>query len=129
MSSKTESAMLFALVMMLAMIASAPSVRAQAIDGNLTGTVVDPTGAIIPNATVEITNTRTGIKTSARTGTDGLYRFNNLPVGTYEISVAATGFSKSGLKNVQVELNRTSTANVAMQVQGVTQELTVIEAP
>src|SRR5436190_582050 len=127
MSSKTESAKLFALVMLLAMTVFPPCARAQAIDGNLTGTVVDPSGATIPNVTVEITNTRTGIKSSVKTGTDGLYRFNNLPVGLYNISVAATGFAVGGLKDVQVELNRTSTANVTMQVQGVTQQVTVIE--
>src|SRR5437762_8080884 len=46
----------------------APRVFAQTIDGNLTGTVVDPTGATVPNATVEITNTGTGIKMSVKTG-------------------------------------------------------------
>src|SRR5439155_22851280 len=62
-------------------------------------------------------------------GPDGLYRFNNLPVGTYDVSVTASGFATSGLKNVAVELNKTATANVTMQVQGVTQEVAVVEAP
>ena len=104
-------------------------VEGQTIDGNLTGTIVDPTGATVPNALVEVTNTATGIKMSTRTGIDGLYRFNNVPVGNYDINVTASGFTMSGLKDVSVELNKTSTANVTMQVQGVTQELAVIEAP
>src|SRR5207248_7657838 len=118
--SKTKSTMLLALVM-LTLISFAPrAVVAQTIDGNLTGTVVDPTGATVPNATVDITNSQTGIKSSVKTGVDGLYRFNNLPVGNYDVSVTASGFSTSGLKNVSVELNKTATANVTMQVQGVT---------
>src|SRR5437762_9268436 len=127
MLSRTKSTMLVALVM-LALISVAPRAIAQTIDGNLTGTIVDPTGATVPNATVEITNTATGIKSSVKTGVDGLYRFNNLPVGNYDISVTASGFSTSGLKNVAVELNKTATANVTMQVQGVTQEIAVVEA-
>src|SRR5439155_3939138 len=54
---------------------------------------------------------------------------NNLPVGNYDVTVTASGFATSGLKNVAVDLNKTSTANVTMQVQGVTQEIAVIEAP
>src|ERR1700681_4089546 len=115
---RTKSTMLIALVMLLALISFAPRAMAQTIDGNLTGTVVDPTGATVPNATVEITNTATGIKSAAQTGVDGGYRFNNISVGNYDISVTASGFSTSGLKNLAVELNKTSTANVTMQLQG-----------
>src|SRR5437660_11000687 len=104
---KTKSAMLLTLII-LALIGFGPCVFAQAIDGNLVGTVVDPTGATVPNAMVEITNTATGIKATARTGVDGLYRFNNLPIGTYDVSVTASGFATSGLKNVAIELNKTS---------------------
>src|SRR5438876_7678361 len=125
MLSKTKSTMLIALVI-LALAGFAPRMFAQTIDGNLTGTVVDPTGATVPNATVELTNTATGIKATAKTGVDGLYRFNNLPVGNYDVTVNASGFAMSGLKSVAVELNKTATANVTMQVQGVSQEVAVV---
>jgi carboxypeptidase family protein len=126
MFSRVNSIKIIALVLITA-LSAVPGVLAQAIDGNLTGTVVDPSGAVVPNATVEITNTATGIKTTAKTGVDGLYRFNNIPVGTYDVSVTASGFAMSGLKSVPVALNRTATANVTMQVQGVTQEVAVVE--
>jgi len=100
---------------------------AQAIDGNLVGVVVDPTGATVPNATVELTNTGTGIKTSTKTSVDGRYQFGNVPIGTYDINVSASGFGTSGLKNVPVALNKTATANITMQVQGVSQEVSVTE--
>jgi hypothetical protein len=128
MFSKTKSAMLVALVI-IAMAGFAQSIFAQAIDGNLTGTVVDPSGATVPNATVEVTNTATGIKTTTKTGVDGSYRINNLPVGNYDVGVTASGFATSGIKGVGVELNRTTTANVTVQVQGVTQEVAVVAAP
>ena len=132
MLSKRKSIISIALALIaftVVLITSVPPVLAQTIDGNLVGTVVDASGAIVPNAMVEVTNTATGIKTTGKTGPDGLYRFNNLPVGTYDVSVTASGFATSGLKNVAVELNKTATANVTMQVQGVTQEVAVVEAP
>src|SRR6058998_1591852 len=97
----------------------------QAIDGNLVGTVVDQTSATLPNAEVELENVATGVKNTTRTGMDGLYRFNNLPVGTYMVTVKASGFADTAVKNVVVELNKTTTANVTMQVQGVTTEVAV----
>src|SRR5205809_5114546 len=128
MFSNLKSTMLAAFAI-IALVGLAPRILGQAIDGNLTGTIVDASGATVPNAAVEITNTATGIKTTTKTGTDGLYRFNNLPVGKYDINVMASGFATSGLKNVAVELNKTATANITMQVQGVTQEVAVVEAP
>src|SRR5437867_9769982 len=128
MFSKMKSTVVVALVM-LAFTSAVPRSFAQAISGNLVGTVADPSGGVVPNATVSVTNTGTGITSSTKTGVDGLYRFNNLPVGNYDINVTASGFAMSGLKNVAVELNKTATANVTMQVQGVTQDIAVIEAP
>ena len=127
MFAKGKSVMVIAIAMIL-FAGHAGLAVAQTIDGNVTGTIVDSTGATVPNASVEITNTATGIKNTTKTGTDGLYRFNNLPVGKYDVSVTAAGFAVSGLKNVPIELNKTSTANVTMQVQGVTQEVAVTEA-
>src|ERR1051326_183002 len=91
MLSKRKSIISIALALiaftLVFLIASVPAVFAQTIDGNLVGTVVDASGAIVPNAMVEVTNTATGIKTTGKTGPDGLYRFNNLPVGTHDVSV------------------------------------------
>ena len=117
MFSETKSKISILLVL-LALTGFPLRLFAQTIDGNLVGTVVDPSGATVPNATVEITNTATGIKTTTKTGTDGLYRFNNLPVGKYDINVMASGFATSGLKNVAVELNKTATANITGGVFG-----------
>src|SRR5580704_10825132 len=64
----------------------------QAISGNLVGTVIDSSSAVVTNASVEASNLGTGLTTSATTNTTGGYRFDNLPVGSYKIIVKASGF-------------------------------------
>src|SRR4051794_13807548 len=66
--------------------------QASAINGEISGTVSDPSGAAIAGATVEATNTGTGLKRSVKTGDTGLYRITLLPLGAYEVEVQAPGF-------------------------------------
>ncbi len=64
----------------------------QATSGNIVGTVIDSSGAAVVNADVTATNVATSVSASTRTGTSGEYRFDNLLVGTYRISVKSSGF-------------------------------------
>ncbi|HLJ49566.1 MAG TPA: TonB-dependent receptor [Bryobacteraceae bacterium] len=95
------------------------SAYAQAVSGDLTGTVFDSTGAGIPNAMVVASNDATGVKTSTQTNGSGLYRFNNLSVGRYTITASASGFSSDTLKNVDLTLNAVLTANLTLAVGSV----------
>lgn len=92
------------------------SARAQAISGDLTGTVFDASGAAIPNATVVATNDATGVTTTAQTNADGVYRFTNLPIGRYTVKGSAAGFSSDQLKNIDLTLNNVVTANLTLAV-------------
>src|SRR5262249_31532514 len=116
-------------LLMITLVVFIPNAFGQTVDGNLVGMITDPMGATVPNAKVEITNTETGVKTAVRTGVDGLYRFNNVPVGAYDIAVTAAGFALSTLKNVAIELNKTATANVIVKVPTVLEAIAVLEAP
>src|SRR5271154_3146566 len=89
---------------------------AQANSGDLTGKVFDSSGAAIPTATVVATNNDTGIKTTTQVTAEGVYRFSNLPVGIYTLTATATGFATDQLKNVEVALNNTLTANLTLAV-------------
>src|SRR6185503_19699500 len=80
------------------------SATAQSVSGTLVGTVVDPSGAAVPNADVVATNVATNVKSETKSSGTGEYRFNNLPVGSYDISATASGFQPTTLKNYQVEL-------------------------
>ena len=73
-------------------------------------------------------NVATGIKATSKTDETGLYRFNNVLIGTYSITVAAPGFAGASLKNVIVELNKATTANITLQVGNVTTTVNVTEA-
>src|SRR5215469_9434777 len=87
-----SSSKLAVLVLVLCLaVALAPSAFGQAISGNLTGTVTDPSGAAINNATVTATNDATGQRVSTVSSGTGGYLFTNLPVGTYKVSATSSG--------------------------------------
>lgn len=92
------------------------SAFAQANSGDLTGSVLDSSGAAIPNATVIAANDETGVQTTTQSNAGGVYRFTNLPVGRYTITASASGFTTDTLKNVDVALNNTVTANLTLSV-------------
>jgi len=64
---------------------SAP-LHAQAISGDLVGTVTDASGAVVPNATVTATNVATGVRATASSNASGIYRLSNLLPGNYNVS-------------------------------------------
>jgi hypothetical protein len=107
----------------------AASLFGQATDGNLVGTITDASGAVIPGAQVKITNRATNIQTLSTSNASCEYRFNNIPVGSYDLSVTATGFGAMMEGGLAVELNKTVTVNISLQVGAVSQTLDVIEAP
>src|SRR5262245_11471486 len=84
----------------------------QATDGNLVGTISDASGAAVPNAAITIKNRATGVQVATKTAENGEYRFNNVPVGTYDFSAQAAGFTTAQLGNLNIELNKTSTVNL-----------------
>jgi hypothetical protein len=109
-----HNAAIFALVALLAI--GAMNLFGQANSGDLTGTIQDKSGAVVPNATVVALNESTGVKTTTSTNANGVYRLGNLPVGSYTITAAAKGFSTSSVKAVSVVLSNVITANLTLEV-------------
>src|ERR1700722_16417160 len=89
---------------------------AQSTSGEITGTVFDAANAVVPNASVTATNESTGVATTVTTTSAGQYRFSNLLVGRYDLTVTANGFTRSELKGVDVTLSLLVTANITLQV-------------
>ena len=94
---------------------------------SLRGTVTDPSGAAIPNATVHLINTDTNLERTATTDSQGSYVFSQLPPGHYSVLVAAAGFSKYAQKGIELLVNTPATLNVTMKVGEATQTVTVTE--
>jgi len=104
--------------------------NAQAISGDVVGTVLDKTGAALPNATVEAASTTTGVKYATKANDNGEYRFTNLPVGTYNLSASATNFGTTTIHDFKVDLNRTVTQNITLEIKGAVTSIEVSgEAP
>jgi hypothetical protein len=97
----------------------------QTQDGNILGSILDPSGAAVPNAKVEINNVATNVKATTTTDANGFYRFNNLLVGVYKITASAAGLKDTTL-NVEIELNKTATANLVLSISEVTVTETVV---
>lgn len=106
-------------------ILSANIVFAQVTGGAVTGSVVDTNGAVIPNATVKLTDKARGQNFTAITTDAGSYLFPNIPVGEYTIAIEASGFN-SVKRALVVSLNQTATVDVVLQVGGGTTVVDVI---
>jgi hypothetical protein len=101
---------------------------AQATDGNLTGVVSDATGGMIAGAAVELTSEQTGVKHSSLSDGIGVYRFNNVPVGAYRLAAWRDGFQSVTIRGIAVQLNKTATANIAMEVAGQSTAVSVTDS-
>ena len=82
----------------------------------LKGTVTDPQGAVIPGATVTVTNPASGFSRSTKTGSDGSYQIAALPPARYQISFEAQGFSKSVIKNIELTVGQVLPYDAHMKV-------------
>jgi hypothetical protein len=107
-----------ALTVVVLTLAFAGQASAQVISGDLVGTVFDKTGAAVPGASVEAVNAATGVKYSAQADDTGGYRFNNLPVGSYNVSAWSANFAKTTINGFKVELNKTSTLGITLEIKG-----------
>src|SRR5277367_5541597 len=119
MSKATSWLMLLALLASLAAFAQAPT-------GIITGTITDESGAIIPNASVTITNKDTSFARTFTANAEGLFSDPALPAGSYEVRVEVTGF-KTLIREAAVVIGSTTTVNIQMQLGG-TKDIVNVEA-
>src|SRR5215470_1935481 len=96
--------------------------------GALTGTVTDPSGAIIQNANITLRNHGTNETLTAATDQDGLYRFALLPAGEYELTVEAAGFSPLVMRQVMIHITEVRSIRTQLAVKDVKEEV-VVKAP
>src|SRR5258707_21167 len=94
------------------MLGASSSVRAQVTSAALRGSVTDGQGAAISDAEVTITNVDTGFTRSVRSGADGEYNFPDLPLGSYRLRVAHSGFKTGQQTGIILHANDSLVINV-----------------
>ena len=98
--------------------------------GSFTGRVVDPAGAVVPSATVSVTNTEKGLSRTTTTNSDGLYTISSLQPGTYDVKVEKPGFASSVRKAVTLLTESTITVDFGLTVASTAEQIEVTtEAP
>ncbi|MEO8077422.1 MAG: TonB-dependent receptor [Acidobacteriota bacterium] len=113
------------LAIALTMTAYARPASAQVLYGSIAGTLTDETHAVVPKASVTVTNTSTGLSRQVTTDQAGYYAVPNLSEGTYDLSVSAGGFKPYTQKGVNVPINVLTRVDVTIQVGALTEQVTV----
>lgn len=118
------------LVIVIAILAGVRSASAQTTgSGTITGTVVDTSGAVVPNASVMVTNTSTGAITRLVTNPSGIYVAPALPIGTYQVAVTARGFQRSLRTGIVLNIASQVGVNFVLKIGKTTQTVEVKATP
>ena len=102
---------------------------AQQTLGGITGDVTDPSGSVIPGATVTVLDEQTALSRAATSNGAGTYSFVNLPIGSYTVTFAANGFETQKTPHITVQGNRTATLNAQLKVASAGQTIEVDATP
>lgn len=116
-------------VFAMALVGGLPLYAQSTSGGGIQGTVTDPQGKVVVKAEVTATNTDTGVAVKVITTSEGVYAFNDLQVGTYNVEVVAKGFQRLIQENVDVDNASMFGLNLKLTVGGDQQTITVTDAP
>jgi len=94
--------------------------------GYITGLVTDPTGAVIPGATVTVTELETGVRTTATTTDTGNYLAGPLKIGVYEVAVQKDGFKRAVTRGVQISAQDRRRVDLVLELGQVTESITTV---
>jgi hypothetical protein len=96
---------------------------AWAQEATIVGTVTDPSGSVIPNVTITLTNTVTGLVTTAATNEAGHYVVPNLRIGKYDLRADATGFKRLEQKDILLQVGDRLRVDLQLQVGAISETL------
>src|SRR6516225_9445419 len=95
----------------------------QAVNASLVGTITDSSGAVVPNARIMITETRTGVSRTTAANESGNYTFSDLPPGTYTVTAEQTGFKRASRPGVDVVVNTTGRVDLTLEPGQITETI------
>jgi hypothetical protein len=110
---------------LLSMLLLTPAAWAQDATGKITGNITDASGALVAGATVVVTNLGTKTSKQAVTNGQGFYQVLQLPIGNYEVSAQAPGFSKAVTRPGPLEINETLRVDLSLEVGQASTNITV----
>ena len=113
------------LALSLILISLAVCASGQGATGQITGTVEDAAGAVVPGASVTVTNLATALRREATTGGEGDFAVPLLPPGRYRVEVSAGGFKRVVVEELEVNVTQTSTVNLKLEPSSVDETVTV----
>jgi len=102
---------------------------AQEVTAGFAGTVTDPSGAPIPEATVTAQDTLRGVPYATKTNNVGVFDLPRLPVSTFDLTVEAKGFATAVRRAITLEMNQKARVDFQLQIGAVTQQIEVSAAP
>ena len=102
------------------------AIFAQTSKGFIVGTVADPNGAVIPGATITVTNAATGVIRTTTSQSNGGYRFDAIDPGSYNLKVSASGFTDVTNSNIVVASAQTAEVNLQLSVSGTSAVVNVV---
>ena len=118
-------AVLWAFTMILTFLLLAPPLSRAQGTADVQGTVTDPSGAVVPDAKVTAKNTGTGIERTVQTGRNGEYAFTSLQLGTYQVTIEATGFKTYMATNLTLAVGDRVRVDAKMEIGGISENIEV----
>jgi len=112
-------------VFAIGVFAIGPALMAQVVGSTLSGTVLDPSGAVVASADVSATHLETGIARTTITKSDGAYAIPNLKPGQYKVAVVAKGFQTAILPNILLTVGAEQQLNITLHVGEATESIQV----
>jgi hypothetical protein len=125
MPDKTRLLLALAVALALFTLVSVPAV-AQVLYGSILGTIEDPSGAVVPNATVTIINKSTGLTRETTADASGRFTIPNVLAGVYDVKVIAAGFKTTTRPNLDVTINTVSRADFKLEVGGLSESVSAL---
>ncbi|MGB8536014.1 MAG: TonB-dependent receptor [Acidobacteriaceae bacterium] len=116
------------LLLLFGMFSAMQPAHAQAVYGSIFGTVTDNTGAVIPNATITVTDTAKGTQVTVQTGVGGDYRVQHLIPDTYRVDAGANGFSTSSADNILIYADTSPKVDLKLSIGSTSNTVTVSSA-
>jgi len=114
--------------LVLSLVVLVPAiVSGQSFQAAVSGIVADPTGAVVPNVKVTMTDTERGVSFSATTNQDGVYVINNLIPSTYKVTAEAPGFETHQLNSFPLTARQEAILNITLRL-GTTNQTVEVQA-